>query len=72
MFMANIKSLSKHMRNFLLHNQKKKKKRKKNDQVMGNSELKLKIHFKVFFKTLSKIYAEFPIAEPKKNKKNQE
>ena len=33
------------MRNFLLQNQKKKK---KNDQVMGNSELTLKIHFKVF------------------------
>ena len=31
------------MRNFLLQNQKNK-----NDQVMGNSELKLKIYFKVF------------------------
>ena len=32
------------MRNFLLQNRKKNK----NDQVMENSELTLKIHFKVF------------------------
>ena len=35
---------------------------------MGNSKLKLKIHFKAFFKPLSKMYAEFYIAEPKKKK----
>ena len=32
---------------------------------MENAELKLKIHFKLFFKTLSKIYAKFSISEPK-------
>ena len=38
------------MWNFSLKNKKikKKKRKEKNNQVMGNSELKLRIHFKVF------------------------
>ena len=38
---------------------------------MGNCQLKLKIHFKLFFKPSSIIYAEFSVAEPKKKKNGQ-
>ena len=62
MFLANIKPFSKTYAEFSIAEPKKNN----NDQVMGNSELKLKIHFKVIFKPLSKIYAEFSIVEPKK------
>ena len=44
MLLANIKPLSKIYAEFSLSRTNKNK----NDQVMGNSELKLKIHFKVF------------------------
>ena len=47
MFLANNKPLSKIYAKFSIAERKKKKKNK-NDQVMGNSELKLKIYFKVF------------------------
>ena len=63
MFLGNIKPLSKIYTEFPIAEPKKTK---KTDQVMEKSELKLKIHFKVFFKPLSKIYVEFSIVEPKK------
>ena len=47
MFLANNKPLSKIYAKFSIAERKKKNKNK-NDQVMGNSELKLKIYFKVF------------------------
>ena len=67
MFLANMKSLPKVYAGFSIAEPKKNK----NDQVRGNSELKLKTHFKVYFKPLSKIYAEFSIAEPKKIRMNK-
>ena len=60
MFLANI--------NFYCRTKKKKN---KNKIRIGNSELKLKIPFKVFLKPFSKIYAEFSIAESKKKKKKK-
>ena len=47
MFLANNKPLSKTNAEFSIADISKKKKKKKNDKVMGNSEFKLQINFKV-------------------------
>ena len=52
MFLVNNKPLSKIYTEVSIANCTKKK---KNDQVMGTSELKLKIHFKVFYHNMPEV-----------------